>query len=130
MRKLLFCLLIATSPAIAQTPKINCDAPMSTMEINYCADKAYAAVDAKLNAVWKKVMAGIDASASDMAPADKWKAAMRDAQRAWITFRDKDCKEVVPFEWSGGSGTSAAVLGCLIEKTEARIKDLEGHIPQ
>lgn len=127
MRKLLIFLLLSTTPALSQTPKIDCTAPMTTVEINYCSEKAFAAVDVRLNAVWKKVMARIDTTASDMAPVEKWKAAMRDAQRAWITFRDKDCQQALPFEWSGGTGTTAAVLGCMIEKTEARIKELESR---
>ena len=50
---------------------------------------------------------------------------MRAAQRAWVAFRDAGCKGAMPMEWSGGSGTSAAVLICMREKTEARTKDLK-----
>lgn len=83
------------------------------------------ASDAKLNAVYKKVLAHIAESELE-APYDpaSWEKAMRESQRAWVAFRDADCKGAVPMEWSGGSGTSSAVTGCMTEKTDARMKDL------
>lgn len=106
-------------------PQPNCDSPMSTAEINICSDREYGRADAELNAVFKKVLASI-AKAGDDKPYDakSWEAQLRASQRAWIAYRDADCKGLVPMEWSGGTGTTGAVLGCMIEKTRTRTKEL------
>ncbi len=57
--------------------------------------------------------------------AKSFEAAMRAAQRAWIAYRDADCKDLTAQEWSGGTGTTSAVLGCMTEKTMQRTKDLK-----
>jgi uncharacterized protein YecT (DUF1311 family) len=94
--------------------------------MNFCADKQFAAADAELNAVYKTALASI-AKSDGEAPYDRksWEAALRASQRAWIAFRDADCKGLVPMEWSGGSGGTVAVLGCMIELTQARAKTLK-----
>jgi uncharacterized protein YecT (DUF1311 family) len=121
---------IAGHPAAAEDA-IDCSDPSSTVEMNFCSDKAFQEADAKLNAVYKKVLAHI-AEADLEKPYDResWEKAMRESQRAWVAFRDADCKGAVPMEWSGGSGTSAAVTGCMTEKTDARTKELTERYEQ
>ena len=51
--------------------------------------------------------------------------AMRKSQRAWVAFRDADCKELAAQYWAGGTGTTSAVLGCMTEKTVQRTKELK-----
>lgn len=114
----------AAHPAAADDA-IDCTDASTTVEMNFCSDKDFKAADAKLNAVYQKVLAQIATSGLEK-PYDSqsWEAAMREAQRAWVAFRDADCKGVVPMEWSGGTGTSSAVSGCMTQKTEERIKEL------
>jgi uncharacterized protein YecT (DUF1311 family) len=114
------------SPSYAEERPIDCQDIRNTVESNFCAEKDFDAADAKLNALYKKVLAQI-AETDLEKPYDRssWDTAMREAQRAWVTFRDADCKGAVPMEWSGGSGTSAAVLGCMTEKTETRTRELK-----
>lgn len=116
----------ALSAPSAQAEDIDCNNVRSTVESNFCADKAYQEADARLNKVYQAVIARI-ADSAEGPPYDKtsWDKAMREAQRAWVAFRDADCKGAMPMEWSGGSGTSAAVMTCLSEKTETRIKELK-----
>jgi uncharacterized protein YecT (DUF1311 family) len=125
---LLIGLLLICSPA---TLRVHADEPIdcanagTTVEMNFCADKDFRAADEKLNAVYKRVLARI--SEGDLEkPYDRvsWEEAMRASQRAWVAFRDADCKGAVPMEWSGGTGTTSAVLGCMAGKTDARIKEL------
>ncbi len=114
-----------SAPAFADDP-IDCTDPGTTVEMNFCSDKDFQEADAKLNAAYKKVLAHI--AESELEPpydAASWEKAMRESQRAWVAFRDADCKGVVPMEWSGGTGTSAAVTGCMTEKTNERIKELD-----
>lgn len=111
--------------AAAADEKIDCNDANSTVEMNFCAEKDFEAADAQLNAVYKKVLAHIAESDLDK-PYDRasWEDAMRASQRAWMAFRDADCKGAVPMEWSGGTGTTVAVVGCMTTLTEARTKDL------
>ena len=54
----------------------------------------------------------------------EWQRVFRDAQRKWLAFRDADCNGAVAYEWFGGTGVTAAILGCKTEKTVARAKEL------
>lgn len=116
---------LAAPAARAEDEKIDCRAPKYTAQINTCADRAFLKADAELNAVFKKVLAKIAAEGGE-APYDakSWGEAARKAQRAWVAGRDADCKGLVPMEWTGGSGTSAAVMDCMIDKTRTRIREL------
>jgi uncharacterized protein YecT (DUF1311 family) len=115
-------LLVPLTVARAQTPNpIDCAKATSTVEINYCADRDYAEADRALNEAYKTALAIVTKS-DNAAPyaAAQWEKEFRASQRAWIAFRDADCKGLVPMEWSGGSGTTFAVLGCMIDLTKAR----------
>ena len=111
-------------PAVA-AEQIDCSNANNTLEMNFCADKEFAAADAELNAVYKRALARIAQSDGEK-PYDpkSWETALRASQRAWVAFRDADCKGLVPMEWSGGTGTTAAVLGCMVQLTQARAKSL------
>ena len=115
--------VLVCGSAIAETG--DCGDARNTVEMNACADKELTAADADLNKAYRKVLARVP-SVDAPAPYDAkgYEAALRAAQRAWVAYRDADCKGVVPFEWGGGTGATAAVLGCLTEKTKARTKDL------
>ncbi len=108
-------------------PKIDCDNASSTVEMNFCADKEFATADEVLNAAYRKALSKVPAMVVDeMARfnATSWEKALRNSQRAWVAFRDAECREHMPMFWTGGTGTTVAVLGCMIEKTRARTKEL------
>ncbi len=115
----------ALAPVAIAQGDIDCAKATATAELNACADRELARADAALNAVYRKVLAKIAAS-DQPKPYDarSWEAALRTSQRTWIAWRDADCKDLVPFAWGGGTGTTGEVLGCLTEKTEARTKEL------
>ena len=117
-------LLVSSAPALAQ-PEVDCKKAITTVDLNACAEKELEAADARLNAVYKKVLAKI-AAENGAPPYDgkSWEKALRSSQRAWIAFRDADCKELVAIAAGGGTATTGEVLGCLTEKTQARAKDL------
>lgn len=105
---------------------IDCANAQNTIEINFCADREYAAADAALNDIYKQALAAIAKSDGEK-PYDpkSWEAALRASQRAWIAFRDADCKGLEPMQWSGGTGTTGAVLGCMTQLTQERIRVLK-----
>ena len=97
----------------------------SSIEITQCLRQDYEAADAELNRVYQAAMAHIDKA--DYMPARTrrdWKEMLREAQRNWIAFKEKDC-DLLQLEWWQGSGANAASLGCLITKTETRTDELK-----
>jgi uncharacterized protein YecT (DUF1311 family) len=51
--------------------------------------------------------------------------ALRDAQRAWITFRDQACVAEA-YSWRGGSGEPMIYASCQESLTRRRVEDLIG----
>ena len=130
MRNLAFAILlcVGASPALADMSE--CDSYASNVEMSQCALQQYEAADAELNDVWKQVVASIKATDTDVMPTSemqKWLGAMTDAERAWATFKDNDCKGGVSYEWYGGTGAGLAVSTCLYDHTVQRIKDLRAR---
>lgn len=120
--------LVAGAGALAEEtePKIDCENASSTVEMNYCGEQEYLKADAELNRVYQEIVKGIDSQ--DDVEADRrktWKDTLKTAQKAWIDFKDKDCGELIYLEWYGGTGAASASYGCLIQKTETRIKELK-----
>ena len=69
------------------------DAPNQSA-MNRCAAQTFEAADAELNRVWRVVIAEARESDREMGETDGRpgsEAVLRDAQRAWITFRDAHC---------------------------------------
>jgi uncharacterized protein YecT (DUF1311 family) len=126
---LIFCFILlasATPRALAEEePAVDCDKAQTTYELNACANKDFEKADAELNTVYKKAMAHVAESAGS-APYDRksWETALRASQRAWVAFRDADCRDLTAMEWQGGTGRTAAELGCMTQLTTARTKDL------
>ena len=105
--------LVLAAPALAQD--VDCKNAMSQSEMNICADQDYRAADAKLNAAYAKLMA--------VAGDEGFKAKLKIAQRAWISFRDSECTyETADNE--GGSIHPLVYAGCLTRLTKERTKAL------
>ena len=116
----------AVPPARAADDRIDCENAASTYEINVCAERAFEAADARLNAVYKQALGAIVEMAVAEKPYDaaSWEAALRASQRAWIAFRDAECNRHVAMFWSGGSGATADILGCMTTMTKTRADEL------
>lgn len=117
-------IVCGSEQAAAEGPQL-CDKAVSTAEINLCSERAWQDADAKLNAAFAKTIGAIRKS-DQVKPYDpeRWEQALRASQRAWVAFRDADCKGLVPMSWTGGTGTTSAVLECMSTKTEIRTKEL------
>ena len=113
-------LLLLPSMAFAQ----NCDDPQVQYEMNACAQIDWEEADIELNVAYKQARAAmrrIDA----LQPANKVGAvtALRDAQRAWITFRDAAC-EAESILFRGGSMEPLILASCMADLTRRRTNDL------
>lgn len=118
--------LLLASSAGAEDEAICADA-QTTVEIGECVRKAFDEADAELNLVWAQVMKTF--KPNDYMPAKElktWKETLTASQRAWIEFKENDCK-AVSYEWRGGSGASNAVVFCLLEHTTRRTEDLKAR---
>ncbi len=117
---LAFCLLAA--PAAAQ--EVDCANAMAQQDLNQCAYAEWEAADADLNAAYDAAMALLrDWDANLPADEQGGAAALKDAQRAWITFRDRGC-EAEGFAMRGGSAEPLLVYGCMRQVTEDRARQL------
>jgi uncharacterized protein YecT (DUF1311 family) len=114
VQAVLLCGLAAgAAPAQASDCK---DGGSNQSEMNICAAEAFDAADAALNATYKKIMACVKAGGEDG-------RLLLDAQRAWLRYRDAQCKfQGADFE--GGSAQPMIVSGCLRALTLLRIKEL------
>lgn len=83
-------------------------------QINECSTQRYRAADAALNHAYKEIRAGIKPGHFDK---------LREAQRAWVAFRDLNC-ESQTLDYVGGSLYSSNYNTCLADVTEARTAEL------
>ncbi|WP_167483931.1 lysozyme inhibitor LprI family protein [Mesorhizobium tamadayense] len=96
----------------------DCAAAKTQADFASCTAKDAASADAALNAVYK-------ALAGRLAPADQQR--LRDAQRAWIPFRDKECAfRTQPY--ADGSVYSSLVETCKAELTRTRLTQLQHQL--
>jgi len=74
--------------------------------------------DAALNAAYRQLTAGMN---------PRQQAGLRNAQRAWIAFRDADCASRQDWEW--GSMSTVAANFCVLRRTVERTIELETFGP-
>ncbi|MEL6885152.1 MAG: lysozyme inhibitor LprI family protein [Pseudomonadota bacterium] len=87
------------------------------LEMNDCAAARYAQADAQLNAVWPGVKGYMDSLGAG--------AALLDAQRKWLAYRDATCtSEITPY--AGGSIRPLIWYTCLERVTRVRTDELQG----
>ena len=95
--------------------------------MNRCAHADWEAADRALNAEYKRARAFLKRIERDL-PTDMRGGAdsLRDAQRAWITFRDKACAAEAAL-FRGGSMEPFLYASCRARLTRQRTQDL-GYI--
>lgn len=97
-----------------------CDDATDQATLNACAARHQQEADAELNRVYGEIVRRLG---GDSGTLDR----LRDAQRAWIGFRDAECA----FASSGAAGGSAfpmVMAGCMAGMTEARTEELEEYL--
>jgi uncharacterized protein YecT (DUF1311 family) len=73
-----------------KAPKDFCKGAQSQVELNECSAAAYRDADQELNAFYSSVRKKLDQP--DV-------TRLQDAQRAWITYRDKNCEADSGLRW-------------------------------
>ena len=88
-------------------------------QMNACMGEAYGKADARLNSVYRELIAALENPSK-----------LRRAQQAWLRFRDLSCD----YETSGigrdGSLYPFSLAACRLELTEKRISELERYLAQ
>jgi uncharacterized protein YecT (DUF1311 family) len=103
----------------AQAQPIDCANATTQTDMTICAGGAAKAADRDLNKTYTTLVARIDRKDAV--------AMLRDAEKAWIGYRDKECA----FETSltaGGSIHPMVVAQCLETLTRARQKELQRQL--
>lgn len=103
--------LVLAAPAWAAGA--DCSAPATQLDLNLCAARTQAGLDAELDGLYAEALArlGEDEPAQQL---------LADAQNAWRTYRDADCAFVAhPAE--GGSIQPIIVADCRADVTRARL---------
>lgn len=88
--------------------------------MNICAGADYAASDAKLNEAYGEIMRRLSESADA-------KKLLQESQRAWIAFRDAECKFSAS-RVDGGSVYPMILAMCLTGVTNARVEQLGTYL--
>lgn len=110
-------------------PALNCKDPMSNAEMKMCAEQDWKKADAALNVAYDKALASARETyrSTRAMPGQQnmpdSEGMLRDAQRAWVAFRDANCKYQYQVYW-GGSHAGLAYLLCMADTTKARLKEL------
>ena len=107
-------LIAVTFFAFSVASADECGSAKSQIEINACAHSQFSRVDAELNKVYVSYRMNLN---------DSQKKQLKDAQLAWVKYRDLVCT----FESSGVEGGSAQPMvfqQCLTRKTQLRLSEL------
>lgn len=99
-------------------PGPDCKNSVTQLDMNLCASEAYSEADARLNKTYAKLVKALEPERVE---------TLRMAQRAWVTFRERECA-FAGSEVAGGSMQPMIVSGCARSLTEQRIKNLEGYL--
>ena len=113
---------LLSTPARAQT--LDCTNPVTQVEMTGCAAKAFEAADGDLNLAYGLAV-DMAVRLDEYLPegAVPAKTILRDAQRAWIGFRDQAC-EAESLLARGGTMQNQLYYICLERLTRRRTGDL------
>ncbi len=100
-----------------QKPCLDTPDGQSTLGMRECSNREAAVWDERLNKAYKALLdelGSVDAErdGKNVKGAD----LIRDAERAWLTFRDKQC-DVTGLPMEGGSGAGVLIDDCYLEQT-------------
>lgn len=115
----LLCLLAAGYTFGQGTKKSDpCAKAQSQAELNDCWGKEYRAADVILNQVYRQLVSILD---------DEEKSQLKEAQMAWLKYRDANC-EFVADQYKGGTIRPMIHAVCLGNMTQNRTTELRDQI--
>jgi uncharacterized protein YecT (DUF1311 family) len=122
---LVLILLAASNFQAGAQDNVDCNNAQTQMEMTHCAGVDWQETDAELNTAYKSAMTGMRETDGYLPEHLKGAAdTLRDAQRAWIPYRDKAC-EAYGFLARGGTLEPMLVLSCRADLTRQRTRELK-----
>lgn len=115
-RTVLSTLALAAAALGGNAMALDCSNAVSTPDINECAAREQKQVEARLNTVYQRVLKTV----TDR----KVRTQFVSAQRLWVKYREADCKAVYE-KYAGGTIRTVMFIGCMQNRAETRIKELE-----
>jgi uncharacterized protein YecT (DUF1311 family) len=111
--------LLAGAYASGQGQKSEpCASAQTQAEMNNCAGQEYKSADATLNQVYRQLVAKLDQDE---------KAELKEAQNAWLKYRDANCTFVAD-QYKGGTIRPMIEGLCLADVTRNRTAELRAQI--
>ncbi len=104
------------SLALDNDDHFDCRARETQSNMNVCSYRDYLRADIELNRTWHAVSKRVTKDPSAF-------RSLLDAQRSWLTYRDKQC-DVWSKWYEGGTIVPLMVNSCLTEITKFRTKEL------
>ena len=118
---LLLCLLASLYTFGQGTRKSDpCAKAQSQADLNDCWGKEYRAADAILNQIYRQLVSMLD---------DEEKSQLKEAQTAWLKYRDANC-EFVADQYKGGTIRPMVYAICLGNMTKERTTELRTQIKE
>jgi uncharacterized protein YecT (DUF1311 family) len=128
LRPLLALLPFLTLPTMAAAQDCANAELLDQNSLNQCAYRDWEISDANLNDAYKAAIALLKEWDASLPANEKGGAqALKEAQRAWITFRDKAC-EAEGYAMKGGSAEPLLVYGCMRQLSDERANHLWGMV--
>ncbi len=113
-------LLLLANTTAQEQKKDPCADAQSQGEMNICWGKEYKVADAKLNKTYQDFMSKLDESE---------KTQLKNAQFAWLKYRDTNC-EFVADQYKGGSMRPMIAAICLADVTNNRTTELKAQMKE
>jgi uncharacterized protein YecT (DUF1311 family) len=115
-------LLLALMPLLftSVASAVDCDNASNQATMNQCAAQHNAAADKELNTLYQQITSRLKSNPDG-------KKQLVGAQRAWVAFRDAECR----FSASGVEGGSVYPLiysNCTTELTKARVQTFKQYL--
>lgn len=114
---------LLAGPALAQDGP-DCNDAQTTADMVTCADRDYKAADKELNEVWRTTLSVVEQAQKLEGGTVDLVGKLRDAQRAWIAFRDAECA-LEAAQVAGGTMEPVVKITCLHDLTTRRTADLK-----
>lgn len=111
-----FLLLVFSSYSLAENEEFNCDKPLSTIEVNYCASVILELAKNELTLYLNTVYLHHN---DDQILVD----AIKQAQNAWENYSTFHCESVYT-QWRDGSIRGIMAISCQTELTKQRTHDV------
>ncbi len=99
MRRIAVATLALATPAAALAQSVSgldCSKAVATVELNACAERDFAKADRELNEVYRAALVRVDRDAANNTVRREWRAALQDAQRKWLAYRESDARARSP----------------------------------